>query len=261
MIMGSIIKIIRRFKWRLLSQVTALGALNAYFFRIHSVCSPVLNCHGCPAAILACPVGLLVNFSSLRLFPFITVGILGLVGVTTGRLVCGWLCPFGFLQDAIYRIRTKKISLPPVFRYTKYFVLFGLVLMIPFFFPESKFTFCRVCPAGTLESSIPWRIMGLSSGDSIGFFIRISVLLGVLILVVIVNRGFCLVLCPLGAIFSIFNRFSLFRLRVNQDQGNSHGLSAKMCPVKIDPIKEINSPECIRCLKCTFTRHLKLGIK
>jgi len=259
--MGSIIKAIQKVRAQFLSQATSLVFLNAYFLRLRSICIPALNCHSCPAAVFACPIGVVVNFASLRIFPFVAIGILGLVGIIGGRLVCGWLCPFGLIQDGLHKIPTKKLSVPPKLGYAKYGVLIALVLLVPFFFPGSALVFCRLCPAGTLESSIPWRIMGVSSPFILGFSVRIAILVGVLALVIIVSRGFCRVLCPLGAIFALFNRFSLLRIRLTKHDCNNCGLCAKKCPVDIDPVTQMNSPECIRCLKCTSTHHLKLGAR
>ncbi len=259
--MGSIIKATRKVRAQVVSQVASLAFLNAYFLRLRSICIPALNCHSCPAAVFACPIGVLVNFASLLVFPFVAVGILGLAGTIGGRLVCGWLCPFGLLQDGLYKIPSKKLTISPRLAYTPYLVFVGLVVMVPFFFPKSLLVFCRVCPAGTLESSIPWRIIGLSTPFTIGFPLRLAILLGVLILMIVVSRGFCRLLCPLGAIFGLFNRFSLFRIRLTKHKCNNCGLCARMCPVAIDPVKQMNSPPCIRCLKCTSTHHLKLGVK
>jgi len=259
--MGSIIAAIRKVRAQVLSQSASLVFLNAYFLRLRSICIPALNCHSCPAAVFACPIGVIVNFASLRIFPFIAIGILGVVGTIGGRLVCGWLCPFGFIQDGLYKIPTKKLSLPHKVGYTKYLVLIAMVVAIPFFFPNSLLVFCRVCPAATIESSIPWRIMGVSTPFTLGFPLRIGVLVVVLILMIVVSRGFCRLLCPLGAIFSIFNRFSFFRIRLTKHDCNDCGRCLKNCPVRIHPVKQMNSPECIRCLKCTSTHHLKLGVK
>ena len=78
------------------------------------VCVPVLNCYSCPGALGACPIGALqaVVGGADRKFPFYVLGSLMLFGVLLGRLVCGFLCPFGFLQDLISKIPVKKIKVP-----------------------------------------------------------------------------------------------------------------------------------------------------
>ena len=80
------------------------------------VCFPVLNCYACPLAAVACPIGSLQHFSAIHVFPFYTVGILGLVGSVVGRMTCGWICPFGFTMQVqvnalgipMVNVRTKK---------------------------------------------------------------------------------------------------------------------------------------------------------
>ena len=70
-----------------------------------SVCVPGLNCYSCPGAVGACPVGSLQTYLSGLKFkvPYYVVGILIFVGALIGRAVCGFLCPFGFLQDLLYK--------------------------------------------------------------------------------------------------------------------------------------------------------------
>jgi polyferredoxin len=246
---------------RLITQLSALVILNIPLIGLHTVCAPVFYCHSCPLSAFACPVGVLVNFSALRLIPFITIGILGIVGTLGGRIVCGWLCPFGLLQDALYRIRTRKIRLPYSLNYAKYALLIGLVFAVPFLLPGKPFTYCNFCPAGTLESSIPWAFMGINTGFGFSFWLRVGILAGVLALAVVASRSFCRTLCPLGAAFAVFNRFSLFRLKLTHQACGKCGMCSKKCLVGIDPVAQINTAECVRCLDCTTTDHLNLGIK
>lgn len=248
--------------FRRTTQILTLAFLNLPFVHLLGVCSPVFYCHGCPLASMACPIGVLVNFSTLRLIPFVTLGILGLVGTFGGRFVCGWLCPFGLIQDLLFKIRTKKISLWPKLYYTKYLILVGLVFAVPFFFPNKPYTFCHFCPSGTLEASIPWQFLGESSqGGLPAFIIRVSILLAVLLFAVVASRSWCRVLCPLGAIFSFFNRFSIFRFRLEFQKCNDCGVCGKKCPVDINPVTEMNTAECVRCMDCTCNHHIKLGTK
>jgi polyferredoxin len=69
--------------------------------------------------------------SALRTIPVFAVASVLAVGVVLGRLVCGFLCPFGFLQDLLHRIPTRKIRLPQWVRYGKYATLGLLVFVLP----------------------------------------------------------------------------------------------------------------------------------
>lgn len=261
--MGSIITRAKKLRrWRYIAQTVTLAAMLAVpVFTLRSVCAPVFFCHSCPWATMACPIGVLINFSTLRIVPFITIGILGLVGTFGGRIICGWLCPFGLLQDLMYRIKTRKFRLPRQAAYAKYALLVGLVFAVPFFWPGKPYTYCNFCPTGTLESTIPWAFLGVNSGFGFGFYTRMAILAGTLVLVVLVSRAFCRVLCPLGALFSVFNRFSLLRFHLAHAGCSSCGACMKWCPTGMDPVGEMNGEECIRCMECTPTGHIKLATK
>lgn len=264
--MGSMIKRKKRITlFRYLSQFAATTILMLPFFGLKRICGPALHCHSCPLSMFACPLGVLVNFSTLRIIPFVAIGTLGLIGTLFGRIVCGWICPFGLLQDGLAKITRLKYSIPRPLRYTKYLVLVGLVFFVPFFFPGAPYTFCHFCPTGTLESAVALRVIGdeqaLAAGMGTMFFIRVAILAGFFIFTILVSRGFCRMFCPLGAIYSLFNRISLFRMSLNTHKCTNCGACAKKCPVDIDPVKDINSAECIRCLDCTPIGHLKLGSK
>ena len=95
----------------------------------------------------------------LHVFPFLAVGTLLVVGSLFGSLVCGWACPFGFLQDLVARIPTPKLRLPGWLGLTRYAVLAGLVFLVPYYYGEgSPWFICRVCPAGALEAAVPYSL-------------------------------------------------------------------------------------------------------
>ena len=76
------------------------------------VCVPGLNCYSCPGAAGACPIGAMqaVVGSSKFKFSYYITGMLIFIGVLLGRFVCGFLCPFGWFQDLLHKIPTKKFS-------------------------------------------------------------------------------------------------------------------------------------------------------
>ena len=129
-----------------------------------AVCVPGLNCYSCPAASGACPIGSFqaVVGSSKFSFSYYITGFLILLGVLLGRFICGFLCPFGWFQELLHKIPTKKIStkkLKPL-TYIKYAVLLFMVVLMPMLITNDVGMgdpfFCKyLCPQGVLEGAIP----------------------------------------------------------------------------------------------------------
>ena len=147
-------------RWRIWVQAGFLLAwLDPFLLRMHGICSPVFHCYSCPWATFACPIGILAQYGALHVIPFLAVGTLLIVGSLFGSLVCGWACPFGFLQDLVARIPTPKLRLPGWLGLTRYAVLVGLVFLVPYYYgEESPWFICRVCPAGALEAAVPYSV-------------------------------------------------------------------------------------------------------
>lgn len=226
---------------------------------LKQVCVPVLNCYSCPGAIGACPVGSLQAVASgfAFQFSFYVAGFLGMVGITAGRLLCGWVCPFGFIQDLLYRIPAPKFSLPGWMRWIKYAMLFLPVLALPALISDGLGLgvpyFCKwICPAGTLEAAVPLYILYPPVRSGLGYLFawRVFLLLLFLVLVILVKRGFCQAFCPLGAFYSFFNPFSFYRLGVDRSRCTGCHTCKKSCFAGINVPENPNHPECIRCLDC-----------
>ena len=229
-----------------------------------SVCAPGLNCYSGPAAIGACPIGSLQNTMSRTYkkpaFPFYAVGFLILVGLVLGRWVCGFLCPFGLVQDLIYKIPFfKKIRTFPYerfLRFLKYAVLGVLVIGLPLY---SAFKgvlvpfFCKyLCPSGTLFGAIPLAAANGMIRAQVGplFWWKVGVLTALLLLSLLISRPFCRYLCPLGAIYGAFNRIALVHLSFEETTCVACGKCESVCAMGIDPKTRFNSAECIRCGRC-----------
>ncbi|MDY3919813.1 MAG: 4Fe-4S binding protein [Candidatus Limivivens sp.] len=226
-------------------------------------CVPVLNCYSCPGALGACPIGSLQSVLSgyQHRIPFYVLGILLLFGIFLGRVVCGFLCPFGWFQDLLHKIPVKKIPIPEkldkVLRYLKYAVLAFPVLLLPFLirdeFGFGTTWFCKyICPAGTLGAGIPLIALNESLRQAIGalFDWKIMVLMIIVLLSLTVYRPFCKYLCPLGAFYGVFNRFSFYRLTVDRSQCTDCKACERACRMGVEVTRNINSPECIRCGEC-----------
>lgn len=241
--------------WRMWIQTAFLFVwLDPFGFRMHTMCSPVFHCYACPLATFACPIGVLAQFSALHVFPFIAIGLLVAVGALFGRLICGWVCPFGYLQDLTAKIPTPKFDLPKFTGYFRYVMLIGTVLAIPYFFGEGHpLFFCRLCPAGALEAAVPDMVVKVSVGEKVVWpnALKLAILILFLIAIFFIKRPWCRVLCPLGAIFSLFNRVSAFFLRFNANECTHCERCHELCEYGIEPEETPNDLRCIRCLECT----------
>ena len=235
---------------------------------VKNACVPGLNCYSCPGAVGSCPIGSLQNsLGAMKFrFPYYVIGLLLFFGAIAGRLICGFLCPFGLLQDLVGKIPVKKRNRfrgDRVLRYLKYAVL-ALTVSLPIFVRLTPF-FCKyLCPSGTLAGILlSFSNTELFSVLGGGFALKLSILLSVLILSVFISRPFCKYLCPLGAIYGLCNRVSVVRMKHDAESCVSCGKCAAVCPMGVDPSKKPNSAECIRCTSCVSScpaGALKLGV-
>ncbi len=222
-------------------------------------CVPVLNCYSCPGALGACPIGALQSAIGGRggRFPFYVLGTLVLFGAVLGRAACGLLCPFGLVQDLLHKIPVPKRRVPrrldrPA-RYIKYAVLLCLVAALPVLSRYGTPYFCKyLCPAGTLEGGIPLLLADPSLRQAAGglFGWKLAVLAAIVGLSAVVHRPFCKYLCPLGAFYSLFHRFGLYRLRLDAEKCTGCGLCERACPMEVDVRRDLNGRECIQCGQC-----------
>ena len=98
--------------WMALTNGYAAGFAKGTIYKgeLKRVCVPGLNCYSCPGALGSCPIGSLQAVLGDRnhWFSFYVVGFLLFFGAVLGRFVCGWLCPFGLVQDLLHKIPFPK---------------------------------------------------------------------------------------------------------------------------------------------------------
>lgn len=254
---------------RIYIQAASATLLNLPFLAVYLkyIPAPVLNCYACPLAASACPIGTLQFFFLTGQIPYFALAFLGIYGLFLGRTFCGYLCPFGWIQELLFKLSKKEIHLPEWIGYLKYAILLIFVGILPVIYLSP--VFCKICPAGTLEAALP--VIGidmafsssqsnpLSMGAStllgmIGFvfYLKLLILLIFLGLFIFIKRPFCRI-CPLGAVFSFFTKLSFFN-RSKRDNSNcktSHCKNCfKKCPAGINPVTDYLSKNCIQCNEC-----------
>jgi NAD-dependent dihydropyrimidine dehydrogenase PreA subunit len=137
------------------------------------------------------------------------------------------------------------------------FLKFGVLLFVAGFasYLTAEPWFCKLCPQGTFGAGIPlvlWDPVHALRG-LVGwlYWVKISILLGVIVAAIAIKRPFCRVICPIGAVYSVFNKGSLMHLTFpGQNECTNCGICRKVCPMNIDPHENQNQLECIRCNEC-----------
>ncbi len=230
---------------------------------IKNLCVPGLNCYSCPGAVGSCPIGALQAVIGSRdyHFAFYVVGFLMAVGAICGRFVCGWLCPFGWIQELLHKIpfpkKIRSFRWDKPLRFLKYGILVVFVILLPLFLVDfigqGEPFFCKlICPAGTLEGGIPMVLLNEPLRATIGWLYtwKMAILAVLIFLSILIYRPFCKYLCPLGAVYGLANPVSFYKLRVDEEKCIHCGKCAKVCPMQVDPVKSPNALECIRCGEC-----------
>ena len=182
-------------------------------------------------------------------------------------MACGWLCPFGFLQDLLYRVKNQIKKIPSFFKYMPWVFLIVFSIALPFFTTEHWFS--KLCPIGTLVAGIPWVLWNpidpttgnptVAPGSiSFIFYIKVLILFGCLAAFVVIKRPFCRFVCPMGLFWSFFNKISLVKLTVGEGCNGGEGCKGTFrcqdkCPMDLKVYEDPNSPECVRCLECLAT--------
>lgn len=251
---------------RRIVQFSALLVANPWFYyykdrmlvnnSTKGLCFPGMNCYACPQAIFSCPIGALQHsFASRSASAMLyVIGTIGAIGAVLGRIPCGWICPFGLLQDLLYKVPVPKLKLPKFANYFKYVSLGVLAILLPLVLREHWFS--KLCPVGAIEGGIPIQIFppsGISSDalqPGVFFWLKMAILAIFLLWMTTTKRPFCRAACPMGAALSLFNPVSFYRLEVDVEGCKKCGNCREVCPVDINVFDNPNSLECIRCLEC-----------
>lgn len=251
--------------WTALTNSYAVGFIQGKIYRgnLKNICVPGLNCYSCPGALGSCPIGSLQAVLGDRKykFSFYVFGFLIFIGALLGRFVCGWLCPFGLVQDLLYKIpfvkKLKKLPFDRCLKFLKYIILAGFVIILPLvavdIAGQGQPWFCKyICPSGTLFGGIPLIASNEMLRSAIGWLFawKMVILIILILLSILVYRPFCRYICPLGAVYGLFNPITFYRFKIDFTKCTDCGACKNVCKMDIPVNKTPNSPECIRCGEC-----------
>jgi polyferredoxin len=174
-----------------------------------------------------------------------------LLALLFGPVFCGWVCPFGSLQEWIGKLGRRLLGrrynrvvpgkLDRVLRYARYVTLAWVVYM--------------TAVTGTLvfEAWDPyWALFNFWTGEVA--LAGILVLAGTVALSFFVERPFCKYACPYGAFLGLFNLVRVFGIRRQPSTCTSCKACSRACPMNIDVASKpgrIRDHQCITCLECT----------
>ncbi len=267
-------KIFQFIKNRRTAQTLALLLSNAYVFSLlRFIPCGYLQCSNCSLSTFACPLiliergaimasmGMLGSINSkLASTALASFAVLILFGALFGTMGCGWLCPFGFLQDLLTRIPVKKFKLPGWAGHLRLPIFIGMVILLPYY--SRHMAFCDICPPGTIN-----RLWQQAAGIPLFFktpegawaIASSSILAIVLTAAVCIERPFCTMLCPIGGFLGLFNRISGVFVNIDQDGCVDCGRCKDACPQGINPVKTPDHSQCTRCLECARVKCKFIG--
>ncbi len=164
-------------------------------------------------------------------------------------LFCGWLCPFGSLSEAMYKlggwIGLKRFQghLPRVWhdrlKWLKYAVFFGLLVV-------SVFSLGLAEKLAEVEPFKTTFLVGISNRAwPYGLFV--GAILG---LSIFIERPYCKYLCPLGAALAMPSTFRWFGLPRKQECNTCKACAVGCGSLAIDAAGRIDHRECLHCLDC-----------
>lgn len=221
-------------------------------------CLPVMNCEACAVAWLGCPIGMIGRSIAFRETPWLVLLLVLGIGAIAGRLMCGWVCPMGLLQDLLHKLPSRKWHLPRWSAGIKYGVLAVTVVGVAWYVGYgTAFFYCTFCPTAGVQVVLPimiadndWLLTGARAA-------KMAFVVAVIVFGVLAHRSFCKVMCPVGALVAIGNRLTPFKLKLDRQACVSCGKCDRSCPMNVPVMRHregeqpINRhPECVACLKC-----------
>ena len=270
---------------RKIVQFLCFALFNAAVFGIGpwSVVLPIVHSLGSPQKTVSDAFTVLQKMLYETVFPWLPIASFVLIAVILGRSLCGWVCPFGFIQDLLAYVKRRHMQVSLRTHQSmvdvKYFFLAATLFVsgtlaaslamgvgesyeraIGDFAPAP---FNALSPSDTLFAILPRIVLKAWYGVAVEsllaspfLWVRLFILGVFLALAVYVPRSWCRYACPHGALLAILNRFSFLGLERDPVRCTKDGCRrcVEVCPMKIRilelPWEKFSDPECIYCLKC-----------
>ena len=251
----------RKFPYRLMVQViffllVAIISLNRYLSE-SGIVIPLISVASLHAI---CPFGGVVSIyefltsggfvQKIHESSFILMMAAFFLAVGFGPLICGWVCPFGSVQEWTGKIGKKIFGkkynhfvpkkMDSVLRYMRYLVLAVVIYATA---TTAKLTFQDYDPYYALFNIWSSEVAVMALG----------LLILTMILSLVMERPWCKYLCPYGAILGLFNLFRIFKIRRENSTCIHCKACDKACPMNITVSESnvVRDHQCISCMKCT----------
>jgi len=272
---------------RKITQLCCFLLLNAVVFGLEPrpILLPIVQSPGIPQKTVSDAFSALQLMLYQRIFPWLPIASFLLTAVILGRALCGWVCPFGFIQDLLEyaKKRHTRVSLRTHGGMVK--VKYGILAAVLFIsvtlaismaagvgksyetaigvFAPAPFN--ALSPADTLFAILPRMVsMVIYAPESLIagilsdplFWVRLTIMIAIIVLAVYVPRSWCRYFCPNGALMAVLNRFSFLGLKRDPLKCTRAGCHTCVdaCPMMIRilelPWEKFTDSECIYCLKC-----------
>ncbi len=222
-------------------------------------------------------------------FPWLPLASFFIATVLLARMLCGWVCPFGFVQEILGYTKRKHLTISKRTHedlvYAKYAILAAVLLVSATISATSvmgtgenykdalgvfaQAPFNALSPHDTLFAILPSWVYNTITGEAqfqnvLGdiaaltplFWIRVFVLGLTLVFAIYTPRSWCRYFCPVGAAMALISHFSFLGLKrdVVHCTKESCRSCEEACPMKVPILdlqwKKFTHPECTYCLEC-----------
>jgi len=233
-----------------------------------------------PYLIVADAWSLLEIMLALCIVPLIVIASISLFSIIIGRTLCGWVCPFGFINDVVGALGRKRRVSPAtsigLWKFALFLAGIWIIIDVSIYYNEyvgnsirgmfGEFGYAPstfLDPVSTLFGLLFWyNYHNLWPKEYLDFFYmpkffywRVFFLVMVFLGMLYIQRFYCRTLCPLGAIMGLAGQYAFLHLSIDAALCDECKVCEYVCPMGVPILKykeegEIRSPLCIMCLKC-----------